>query len=172
MTDDPIPDGVMILMDVDSAYGLVCDPCYNRGWPPHYDYLCKILRTNETLTEPDILHAIAMYAYPVYAESFLEAPHALLQYYALTAVLSPTNEKSEECELMEEEEDEEEEAEEDEAEEEEAEEEEDEEEEAEALCLCSFRKKARACHITSAGFASRNCQSASVHKKKKGRATR
>ena len=70
MTADPIPEGVAILTDVDSAYGLVCDPCYYRGWPPHYDYLREILRTNETLARPDILHAIAMYAYPVYAGAF------------------------------------------------------------------------------------------------------
>ena len=67
MTADPIPEGVAILTDVDWAGGLICDPRYYRGWPPHYDYLRKILTTNEAFAIPDILQAIAMYAYPVYA---------------------------------------------------------------------------------------------------------
>jgi hypothetical protein len=67
MTVDPIPEYVAVLTDIDSAGGLLCDPCYFRGWPPHYDYLREILRTNEALASDDILHAIAMYAYPVYA---------------------------------------------------------------------------------------------------------
>ena len=67
MNADPTPEGVAILTDVDWAYGLLCDPCYYRGWPPHYDYLRKILRTNESLASPGILYAIAVYAYPVYA---------------------------------------------------------------------------------------------------------
>jgi hypothetical protein len=62
---DPIPEGVAILTDVDGM-GLVCDPCYVRGWPPHYDYLRELLRANFAFAGEDILHAIAMYAYPDY----------------------------------------------------------------------------------------------------------
>ena len=67
MTADPIPEGVAIVTDVDWAGGLIYDPGYFSVWPPNYDYLSEILRTNESLAIPDILQAIAIYAYPVYA---------------------------------------------------------------------------------------------------------
>ena len=79
MNVDPFPwiDGVAELTDVDGI-GLLCEPCHVRGWPPHYDYLRELLRAKifrippyDDLREPlageDIMHSIAMYAYPDYA---------------------------------------------------------------------------------------------------------
>ena len=68
MTADPIPEGLAILTDVDWAGGLICDPCYYRGWPPRYDYLREVLRGTPLRAE-DILEAIAKYAYPDYEEN-------------------------------------------------------------------------------------------------------
>ena len=59
----PIPQGTTILYDVDGV-GLLCDPCHDRGWPPHFDYLRELLKG--TTIDESAMHTIAMYAYPKY----------------------------------------------------------------------------------------------------------
>ena len=68
MNAGEIPEGVAILWDVDALGGLLCEPCYARGRPPHYDYLREVLRGTPLRAE-DILEAIAKYAYPDYEEN-------------------------------------------------------------------------------------------------------
>ena len=64
MTAGEIPEGVAILWGVDPI-GLLCEPCYARGRPPHYDYLREIRRALPLHGE-NIMEAIAKYAYPDY----------------------------------------------------------------------------------------------------------
>jgi len=69
MTAGHIPEGVVILTDVDGA-GLLCDPCYVRGEPPHCEYLRKLLMAKFALAgEEYVLRTIAMYAYPLYEDA-------------------------------------------------------------------------------------------------------
>ena len=57
-----LPDDAVALWDVDGA-GILCDPCLERGYPPHYDYLKGLLqaRLGET---PELVECIADFAYP------------------------------------------------------------------------------------------------------------
>ena len=60
-----LPDGVAPLTDIDGI-GLLCDSCYDRSCPPHYDYVERILVSKlGGTTEP--AHTIANFAYPVCA---------------------------------------------------------------------------------------------------------
>ena len=60
--DDYRPYWVPGLTDVDGI-GVLCDPCVNRWWPPHAEYLQRLLPVSRTSSE-----LIAAYTYPVYAE--------------------------------------------------------------------------------------------------------
>ena len=57
-----LPDDAVSLVDVDGT-GPLCDPCCDRGYPPHYDYLKGLLqaRLGET---PELVECIADFAYP------------------------------------------------------------------------------------------------------------
>ena len=52
----PLPVGTPSLIDIDGT-GILCDPCYDRGCPPHYDWLENMLRTKlgQATTETTIL---------------------------------------------------------------------------------------------------------------------
>jgi len=53
-------------MDVDPI-GVLCDPCYERGWPPHYDKVEMLLAKKlEAATEN--ARRIAEFAYAPCAE--------------------------------------------------------------------------------------------------------
>ena len=51
------------LLDVDGL-GVICSPCYNRGCPPHYYYLPRLLKV-----EWPVAMVIANYAYAVCAKT-------------------------------------------------------------------------------------------------------
>ena len=48
LLDAYLPDGAVGLMDVDGV-GVLCDPCLERNYPPHYDYLQGLLQTRLSL---------------------------------------------------------------------------------------------------------------------------
>jgi hypothetical protein len=57
------PCFVILDRDIDGT-GTLCDPCYYRGCPPHYEYLGKLLAARLTAA-PEVLEAIAAFAYPI-----------------------------------------------------------------------------------------------------------
>ena len=54
---DPPP-----LTDVDGE-GILCDPCYDREYPPHYDWLENMLQTKLGQGATETANIIADYAY-------------------------------------------------------------------------------------------------------------
>jgi len=61
-----LPDGVAPLIDIDGV-GLLCDPCYDRSCPPHYDYVGRILVSKLGGTT-ELAHTIANFAYRICAD--------------------------------------------------------------------------------------------------------
>ena len=61
-----IPDDVAILCDIDGI-GLLCELCQVRQWPPHYDYVEKLLGAAKLGGKYQV-YAIADFAYPICAE--------------------------------------------------------------------------------------------------------
>ena len=49
------------LIDVDGS-GVLCDPCYERGWPPHYDKL-EMLLAKKLDAASETVRMIAEFAY-------------------------------------------------------------------------------------------------------------
>jgi hypothetical protein len=67
------PANVASLMDV-AGIGVLCDPCYERTWPPHYDKVEMLLAKKLDATEN--ARRIAEFAYAPcaeYAESRAQA---------------------------------------------------------------------------------------------------
>ena len=62
-TGNPLDPNDM-LTDIDGI-GVLCDPCYNLGYPPHYDYLWKLLRS---ITSRVLAGRVAAFAYTSCAE--------------------------------------------------------------------------------------------------------
>ena len=60
-----LPADVPRLIDIDGV-GVLCDPCSDRQWPPHYDYLDHLLGAK--LAGPTMVYAIANFSYPICAE--------------------------------------------------------------------------------------------------------
>ena len=59
------PHWVPGLTDIDGI-GVLCDPCLDRWWPPHAEYLQRLLPVTRTSSE-----LIAAYAYPICAKVIL-----------------------------------------------------------------------------------------------------
>ena len=59
--EHPLPIGTPSLLDVDGS-GVLCDPCYDRGYPPHYDWL-EIMFATKLGGLPLTTIAITEYAY-------------------------------------------------------------------------------------------------------------
>ena len=58
----PLPIGTPSLIDVDGL-GVLCDPCCDRGYPPHYDWLEKMFATKLGSLPLVTTIAITEYAY-------------------------------------------------------------------------------------------------------------
>ena len=56
-----LPDDVASLVDVDGI-GPLCDPCYDRPCPPHYDYLSGLLHA-KLGDASELVECIADFAY-------------------------------------------------------------------------------------------------------------
>ena len=56
------------LIDCD-AIGLVCRPCLDRFWPPHLEYVQKLIGPSLN-GESNLAHIISEYAYPVCSQPF------------------------------------------------------------------------------------------------------
>ena len=56
-----LPDDVPSLCDVDGI-GVLCDHCLDRGCPPHYDYLKKILDA-KLGAAANLVESVAEFAY-------------------------------------------------------------------------------------------------------------
>ena len=54
------------MTDIDMV-GQLCDACFDRMSPPHYDYLRNLLPKKARI--PSVIKHIAQFAYPVCAES-------------------------------------------------------------------------------------------------------
>ena len=62
----------IVLFDVDGC-GLICEPCYDRGWPPHALYVIHVLRRSRASLPTRVAELIAVYAYAAYAEATVVA---------------------------------------------------------------------------------------------------
>ena len=51
-------------------FGVLCDPCLHTWWPPHAEYLQRLLPVTRTSSE-----LIVAYAYPLYAEAIVDAAY-------------------------------------------------------------------------------------------------
>jgi hypothetical protein len=67
-------DNVRNIIDVDGI-GLLCELCDVRDWPPHYEYLHKLLRAK--LADKSQVYAIANFAYPICAEVEEDKQHKI-----------------------------------------------------------------------------------------------
>ena len=52
------------LLDVDGI-GLLCEPCHERGWPPHAEYLQMLLRP-VLKGDPHLAEIVSEFIYPVF----------------------------------------------------------------------------------------------------------
>ena len=60
--EHPLPIGTPSLLDVDGS-GVLCDPCYDRGYPPHYDWVENMFGTKLGILSLATTSAITEYAY-------------------------------------------------------------------------------------------------------------
>jgi len=58
-----LPEDVTPLTDIDMV-GQLCDPCYYRFCPPHYDYMKKLLLAKLPM-DSELVELIAHFAYPI-----------------------------------------------------------------------------------------------------------
>ena len=64
---DDQPADVPQLTDADGV-GILCDPCGDRGRPPHYDYLERLLKPKLGTGGAELVGHIADFAYVVCAD--------------------------------------------------------------------------------------------------------
>ena len=62
MIDEDLPIGTPGLIDIDGI-GVLCDPCYYRGYPPHYDWVQNLLKTKFGQAAPEIASTITEYTF-------------------------------------------------------------------------------------------------------------